>query len=568
MVLALALDPFSQQLIQLEQHLSNSSAVQANIHRAQRYSKGYWSQNALEPGTVRTSVDLSMQAAIVNGLVESYDKVLQTTSMTCTSGNCTWDAFESLAVCSICNNLGDHISTYNQSIDLTIDHSDGLREVFTATGTIYQLPNDIFLSNDNGSYLLSMVTFGTVNASQTMTLQDSDSLIWGMTILKIDSQRDNSTNIKVLALECGLIYCVNLYEPVVRNNAFYENETRASNASRILESYQSSSTVLINDPETRAPNARRNLDSYRGITTTLVNGLETKAHQSTTTILVSVPETRAPNASRSLEPYQSITTTLSQQTITSAEPMLSQWWMSKYDLEYGNGFNISKSAVGSISDYFQMQFASDNNISYRQSDDGGFMSAEITSPANGYYQTTNDNPSDWQYSPSVMQVLYESTNLTDTFRTLARSMSNAIRANADDDGHNIVNGTGAIMVSHCSIQWPWIALHIVLLTCGVVFLAHTIRQTKLLGIPAWKTSSLAPLSRVSDIGDVLDGLQSIPLMQQKASQHFLKFHPDHSNPKANMEPLRPVPTPDPTPVSMLVPTPVSTPVPTHAVPST
>ena len=122
-VLAIALDPFAQQLVQFEQHLSNTTDTQTIIARAQRYSKGTEVEISTEnpPPGVITMADYSMQSAISYGLVQQYDTVVQQTSFKCPSGNCTWSPFESLAVCSVCNNLTDQLTAYAAPNDLWTD---------------------------------------------------------------------------------------------------------------------------------------------------------------------------------------------------------------------------------------------------------------------------------------------------------------------------------------------------------------------------------------------------------------------------------------------------------------
>ncbi|ORY18298.1 hypothetical protein BCR34DRAFT_596241 [Clohesyomyces aquaticus] len=88
---------------------------------------------------------------------------------------------------------------------------------------------------------------------------------------------------------------------------------------------------------------------------------------------------------------------------------------------------------------------------------------------NGYYknQINSYDSSAVAYSPPIMQLLYQSSNLTDTFERLARGLTNAIRADADASTE--CRGSSIVVATYFRIQWPWIALHIVVAMCGIAF---------------------------------------------------------------------------------------------------
>ena len=478
-VLAIALDPFAQQLVQFEQHLSNAADTQTIVARAQRYSKGTelgTREDSIIPGVI-TMADYSMQSAISYGLVQQYDTVVQQTSFKCPSGNCTWSPFESLAVCSVCNNLTDQLTAYAAPYNLWYDLNGSLdlaAQPEFHNGTTIRLPNGLFINNldgisyttpafsDGGYGNVYMTTLGTGNASKTNSLEDNDSLIWAMSILKLQESSNSSLvwpNIPVEAIECGLFYCIKQYSSIVQNGVLQEAETYVSTISRDSNSWQ----LIIS-----------NGHNYSGI---ILNANEVQS--------------------------------LEFNNITSADP--------RTDLMFGNGFNVSQAAIDSISNYFQNQFSNIPNLNYTYSMDGE-QRPEDTSPTpvtlNGFYS----NP---LYSPSVMQVLFDSFNINETFRSLARSMSNALRAGADNS--TVQSGGKGVMKTHYRIQWPWIALHALLVLAGIAFLAITIVKTKEARVPTWKSSSLAPLSCSTEIGDVLAGIESIEMMEEKASQHRVRL---------------------------------------------
>jgi hypothetical protein len=484
-VLALALDPFAQQLVQYDQHLSNNTDTQTTIALAKRYSKGRALDVSVE-ADVMTTADFSMQSAILYGVIQPYATVVQQTSFACASGNCTWSPFDSLAICSVCNDLTDQLTSYSAPNFLYISLATILNVVgsVTTNSTTFRLPNGLFINNYDGMAYnakpndtsenygsVYMTTFGTGNVSKTNTLENNDSLIWAMSVLRLLAPSNASIvwpNIPIEAIECGLFYCVKQYESTVQNGILHEIETDVSNA-------------------TRNPN------SWQPI---LYDGL----------------------------PYDGII--LNDSTLQSLEFNKVISADQRTDLMFGEEFNVSQAAVDSISNYFQNQFSNSPDLNYTNDD----YEPEDTNPnpvtVNGFYTTTSSNVNDnaSYFSPSVIEVLFESSNINDTFRSLARSMSNAIRAGADNGAFH--TGEKGVMTTYYRIEWPWIALYAVLVIAGIVFLAITIFETKHRSVPAWKSSSLAPLSCAAEIGNVLVGVESVEVMEERASKYLVRLFGD------------------------------------------
>ena len=178
------------------------------------------------------------------------------------------------------------------------------------------------------------------------------------------------------------------------------------------------------------------------------------------------------------------------------------------DLSLDNGFNVSQAAVDSISSYFQSQFAV-----YL-----GFSSI------NGYYQADarTDGSDRIRYSPNVMQVLYSSADLNATFAALARSMSNAIRAG---DDHGIVQtGEIGIQYTYYRIRWGWIALHLLVVLSGTVFLLMTAFGRH--GAPVWKSNALAVMGQGRRIKGLLDGADDVEEMELRAKKRNVSLFED------------------------------------------
>jgi hypothetical protein len=217
MILAIAIDPFGQQLVQFNQKVQFLSPPRASIPRGVRYSRGneFLVQSN---GTMDADMDFMMQSAILVGLTQSLDYVSKQLQFDCPSSNCTFPAFDSLAVCSSCNNLT------SQLINLGIGSAE-IRDIIAV-----ELPNGASLSNDaldwnytGGQVILNvnssfgsglsrtlLQASGTGKANETVTMQHIDTLIWAIQIIRINVQLSTNNisytwpDIPLEAIECAL----------------------------------------------------------------------------------------------------------------------------------------------------------------------------------------------------------------------------------------------------------------------------------------------------------------------------------------------------------------------------
>ncbi|KAJ4300772.1 hypothetical protein N0V90_002860 [Kalmusia sp. IMI 367209] len=410
--------------------------------------------------------DYSIQAGILNALIQPYNAIVQQTAFT-----------------YLYNDLHKRLNFIYLTKNATSAQLPNGLYINNVNGAPYNMPDDYDPPTQNISQFLSMTSFGTGNASRTNTFANSDSLLWAMGFLKLQAPETNSShsngwpNISINALECGLFYCVNEYSPTVRNGILEERET------------------LVH-------NARRSSDSWSLIDYTYPNldGIEIDNH-----------------SMNSLEFNNST----------------SSW--SRTDLMLGDGFNLSWAAVTSLSSQFQSQFTSPKTIN--MSEHTSPLKAPNYIPINGFYknQVMSYDSTAVEFSPSIMQILYDTSDLDDTFRRLARGLSNAIRAGSDDA--EMRTGTSGVMTTYYRIWWPWITLHALVALGGMSFLLGTIIGSRASGVPIWKSSTLAMLSlTVSDmIGDTLVGVDLLEDMEAKASQHFLQLFDNRAERESGAE---------------------------------
>ncbi|KAL0263053.1 hypothetical protein SLS55_002028 [Diplodia seriata] len=396
--------------------------------------------------TTIADADYSMQAAIFNGLTHSAEEIMQQPQFSCLSGNCTWDPFESLAVCSTCNDVSEDIKTIRSEADVSrlIVLPAFETSVPIAMGNIvtFHLSNGHLIDNYEFQRSSSpyMTTYGTGNKNETISLQEVDTLLWGMSFLRItNTEAREWPNVDLEATECGLYYCVKQYNATVSNGTFHETEEEVSTASRAVDSW-----LPLSDDDTEKLTSLEWLDSLNFNT-----------------------------------------------AFSSVE---------RSDLVLGNQFNLSQSAIDSISSFFQTYFI-------RTEIHPGYNSSL---KLNGYSQT------EAHYAPSSIQAFRTVPSLDTTFQILARSMSNAL--SADSDNSTVQLGSNRVMQVIYRIMWQWITPHAVVMTTGTAFLLMTIHESRKHTIPVWRSSSLAVLSRGKATKDILHGLGTREDLEKQAAQ--------------------------------------------------
>ncbi|KAL1635493.1 hypothetical protein SLS58_010189 [Diplodia intermedia] len=466
-IIALAVDPFAQQLVHYRQELVFSNNTDTTVARAQRYSQGNQIMMALmldpslDPPTPNTKADadFSMQSAVLYGLSQPLNSTVQQLKYNCPTGNCTWPSYQSLSVCSKCadltSSLTQHADRGGQYWPLMEDNNAAA----AGNGTSYRLPNGLFLDNLDGWQwgarphygAMFMTTYGTGNASATNAMTDLDTLIWAAGIIKTGPDAANATaawpHMPVRATECALYYCVNAYETRVRNGSLAERASVVDGATRAADSWQTVDFPAAWDAYNDTMVASIDFDPY-------FSG----ARRSDLVL-------QAPNGER---------------------------------------FNVSQNAVAGISAYFKTAFQAELQA-YNETN--GTVDGQI----NGWYM----NSTTIQYQPSAIQPFWKSDDLDETFETLATSMTNALRADADVGDAAQVLGQSGRLVTYYSVQWPWIALNCVVVVMGAVFLVLTMRRCGD-SAPVWKSSTLAAMSRGGHVKHLLERATSLGEMEKFA----------------------------------------------------
>ncbi|RSL92714.1 hypothetical protein CDV31_015025 [Fusarium ambrosium] len=211
-ILTIALDPFAQQLVQLEEKIKDDETREskASIATAEYYSLGVinmpeWSGRPNEGNFT-----------VENGrLVPSSNDLLATVEPD--SG---MDIAIKLSYTDVDPGLKYQVA-YNCS---TADYGD----------------DDIYTPYPP----LLMVMFGTGEQNKTMTMTKVNTLIWAQSFISVDKDsvlekgQFKWPEPKVAAHECALYYCIKRYDAAVKNGTLEENSTMLENHKRIKHSWR------------------------------------------------------------------------------------------------------------------------------------------------------------------------------------------------------------------------------------------------------------------------------------------------------------------------------------------
>lgn len=447
-----------------------------------------------------------MDIAIKLSYVDDDAGLRQQVAYTCSSADYEFEPFDSLAVCSRCDditvNLKERVVQRNQSQIAELVQLQSYPEKMNHTE--YYLPNGLYLSNPNTGQDIPdqnrvyMAMFGTGNPNRTVAMTKVDTLIWAQSIIKVDaelrdavspaseriygadgddgandnddagdgdhSQKDGGDlggdddpginkwpGPKVSAQECALYYCVKQYTAVVRNGTLKEDSTTPKSHTRIKSSWQ----------------------------------IETK--QSSYTKGLQLPE-----YGKDYLAWDPVIGAFSRTPLELGSPGSPKRW------------SIAQAAVYSISVLMKRTFTScmEGRDKCQPEKDWG--------PPNGYAV----DYSGARFEPPIAETLWTSHDPESFFAKLAHGISIAIRNGADGKGN--APGKTLFPVTVYKIAWPWIALHCLVTLGALVFLIITIWSTSKAKLPAWKSSELAVFSQGHAADGVFSGRETYSEMEEKA----------------------------------------------------
>lgn len=177
------------------------------------------------------------------------------------------------------------------------------------------------------------------------------------------------------------------------------------------------------------------------------------------------------------------------------------------DLQLGANFNLSQSAVYSINKAMNETFST--KLDTNSSQLPNFINAYVLS--RGLVT----------YHPTVMQILHNSSDLDATFAALAKSMTNSIRANGDDN--LVAIGEAGTDNTLIEVRWPYLVLPAILVIAGGVFLGIVIYHTHATGIAIWCSNVMPSVALGGTLGPNMTGSMLLSQMSEKAKEEVVHF---------------------------------------------
>jgi hypothetical protein len=493
-ILSLATETFIQQLVTFRDQVMFEDNVRVSIPFAQRWSGGtevrsslgYSSSNPTGDQIItRVSkyfsvrdiqLDQSAQAAVQFGLNSDAAAVGAQLPFSCLSGNCTWPSYISLAVCSKCTDLTDMI----ESVPAT-DYPMGWLVPHSTTGamgpgpqalTEYFLPNGLNINNrragtSQGYRAKAMVAtaFTNLNPSTSLTFTDSSTLLFATTIMRInDTDYPEEgfwpANPVIEAAECGIYLCIKEFDSSVEDGVLHE-QTREIASQRENRSWE----IAIPDSACEGPCGVFN---FTGVNTSVDALFANSTFFPRSDLSIRVPPGTASNN----------------------------------DLQR---VNVSQDGIDSLSSYlwnfFDEGTFQNSSVAVFDPDEPCFRNdIEVTCGKlhniSGIAAGPSGNPGDPEtaitFSPAIMQAIWGTPNLTQTFDNLAVSLTNEMRRNKDDTLPDVTGQVG-IVRTILQVRWPWISLPAFLLAISIVFFALTIVESMRSMTPLWKGSAFPVL---------------------------------------------------------------------------
>ncbi|KAH6974956.1 hypothetical protein BKA56DRAFT_553352 [Ilyonectria sp. MPI-CAGE-AT-0026] len=415
-------------------------------------------------------VEFGMRAPIWSGLSEIASPSNLWPVFTCASGNCSWDPFSSLAICSRCEDISGHlqnksgftrfeITAHGSHSVQMMDHPPAVSNQDTGANlnmsgkrhafTKHEIPAiGLNLSNYNGmprcdgrggpcpdTYMTAKLA---TNPGRTLSFTNYTTMILALQMIEADNTwKKNKTlweDTKVRAQECSLSFCANVYESTVNDGIL--NETVISSWTERTPGTFASSNKNDSDYTVHA-NFTLDFDFEDG-----------DAERSN--LQIHIPK--------------------------DAGVQLSKL--------HGQTFSITQSAINSMLEIFKEGFKRPQ----ASEDDSDSTNGEF--PVLIYPSRGTSDP------PSFMFGLGESEDPSALFENLALSLSKWVRDRHSDN--STVNGYVIRTMVVIRVHWVYLTLPAVTLLTGLVFVALSIADTRAMKFPAWKTDALVSLIHGSD----------------------------------------------------------------------
>jgi hypothetical protein len=208
--LMLGIDPTVQQTVVV--HLGNSTVSNnATLGRAQSYIQYTESEPVQTLSALPTSEMIGAVYAGIFGSPEILRAASLNISSSCPTGNCTFPAFQSLAVCSSCRDVTDALNSTSYYGQVSNNNINQTENIYNETS----LPNGLRLNISSDDQFTS----GAIAASGYMS--PVGDLAPANPLLNFSMIRA-PTSANVSASQCFLSWCVNTYSSKIENGQLQE----------------------------------------------------------------------------------------------------------------------------------------------------------------------------------------------------------------------------------------------------------------------------------------------------------------------------------------------------------
>lgn len=255
-ILAVAPDPFSQQLLQLSSERESRVFCESRLAygaRVEVYDAGIIECIAGDAGSCYAVTPLGMQTAISSALSRGIEDAKRMTTLACPVGNCTWPASETMGVCHKCHDITSELKKTNRfgqygHYTKDVENPRNKSLTFGALGwTAIALPNGhaiIFRNTTKDREGITdslpeyrMTSFSTGQRENTVRFTDVEALIWSTSVI---ARHDNanappssredevSPTEQLRAAECGIYYCVKTIQAEYESNIVREATSQAT----------------------------------------------------------------------------------------------------------------------------------------------------------------------------------------------------------------------------------------------------------------------------------------------------------------------------------------------------
>jgi hypothetical protein len=217
------------------------------LTRASRFDTGNASLDSIEPNGLAIASLLPDIGFLLNVLPTFFNTTTPTKNrtvpnLTCRTGNCTWELYSSLDVCSSCSNISQYVTKHNSTVFGNFGSLNATTYSITyGEGGINIMDVNGFINGRSNYNTLSVYSSSTFRPEQTISFTHWDSLLVSFAFLSgAKDWYQHSVpweNATILGTECALQLCAKVYDSKMIEGQFHQNIIPTT-WRRVASSYQ------------------------------------------------------------------------------------------------------------------------------------------------------------------------------------------------------------------------------------------------------------------------------------------------------------------------------------------